>query len=153
MNVYAQKEISITVTYKDLLQYDSVYELFKSLYNFCKMLKFRQQMDYCYCNCVPEKCHLCQFSDFVIHYNIQDSLLYYRNNEQRLLEIVDRFHFYIERIKTEMKRYPVGYDPLEFFKNEYEWKFRNVVMKLDEVIRNDIEIFEESQKEDYNDPQ
>ena len=147
MNVYAKKEISIIITYKNLLQYKCVYELFKSLYNFCKMLKFRQHLDYCYCNCVPEKCHLCKFSDFVIHYNMQDSLLYYRDNEQRLLTIVDSFLFYIERVKTEMKRYPVGYDPLQFFKNEYEWKFRNIVMKLDEVIRNDIEIFEENQKE------
>ena len=147
MNVYAQKEISVIVTYKNLLQYESVYELFKSLYNFCKMLKFRQHMDYCYCNCVTEKCHLCKFSDYVIHCNIQDNLLYYRENEQKLFEIVDSFIFYIERIKTEMQRYPVGYDPLQFFKNEYEWKFRNIVMKLDEVIKNDIEIFEENQKD------
>ena len=147
MNVYAKKEVSITITYKNLLQYNSVYELFKSLYNFCKILKFRQHMDYCYCNCVTEKCHLCKFSDYVIHCNIQDNLLYYRENEQKLFEIVDSFIFYIERIKTEMQRYPVGYDPLQFFKNEYEWKFRNIVMKLDEVIKNDIEIFEEKQKQ------
>ena len=147
MNVYAEKEVSIMITYKNLLQYSSVYELFKSLYNFCKMLKFRQHMDYCYCNCVTEKCHLCKFSDYVIHCNIQDNLLYYRENEQKLFEIVDSFIFYIERIKTEMQRYPVGYDPLQFFKNEYEWKFRNIVMKLDEVIKNDIEIFEENQKD------
>ena len=153
MNVYVEEEISIIVTYKNLLQYESVYELFKSLYNFSKMLKFRQHMDYCYCNCVTEKCHLCKFSDFVIHYNIEHSLIYYREKEERLLEIVDRFHFYIKRIKGEMKRYPIGYDPLEFFKNEYEWKFRNVVMKLDEVIRNDIEIFEENQRKNYNNPQ
>ena len=146
MNVYAEKEVSIMITYKNLLQYSSVYELFKSLYNFCKMLKFRQHMDYCYCNCVTEKCHLCKFSDYVIHCNIQDNLLYYRENEQKLFEIVDSFIFYIERIKTEMQRYPIGYDPLQFFKNEYEWKFRNIVMKLDEVIKNDIEIFEENQK-------
>ena len=147
MNVYAEKEVSIMITYKNLLQYSSVYELFKSLYNFCKMLKFRQHMDYCYCNCVTEKCHLCKFSDYVIHCNIQDNLLYYRENEQKLFEIVDSFIFYIERIKTEMQRYPIGYDPLQFFKNEYEWKFRNIVMKLDEVIKNDIEIFEENQKD------
>ena len=146
MNVYAEKEVSITVTYKNLLQYNSVYELFKSLYNFCKMLKFKQHMDYCYCNCVTEKCHLCKFSDYVIHCNIQDDLLYHREDEKKLFEIVDSFIFYIERIKTEMQRYPVGYDPLQFFKNEYEWKFRNIVMKLDEVIKNDIEIFEENQK-------
>ena len=146
MNVYAEKEVSIIITYKNLLKYNSVYELFKSLYNFCKMLKFRQHMDYCYCNCVTEKCHLCKFSDYVIHCNIQDNLLYYRENEQKLFEIVDSFIFYIERIKTEMQRYPVGYDPLQFFKNEYEWKFRNIVMKLDEVIKNDIEIFEDNQK-------
>ena len=153
MNVYAQKEISVIVTYKNLLQYESVYELFKSLYNFCKMLKFRQHMDYCYCNCVPEKCHLCQFSDFVINSNKQDSLLYYRNNEQKLIEIVESFQFYVERIKTEMIRYPIGYDPLELFKNEYEWKFGNIVMKLDEVIINDIEIFEESRRRNYNNSQ
>ena len=103
-------------------------------------------MDYCYCNCVPEKCHLCLFSDFIIHYNIQDSLLYYRNNEQRLLEMVDTFQFYLDKIKTAMKRYPIGYDVLEFFKNDYEWKYRNIVMKLDEVITYDIEIFEENKK-------
>ena len=147
MNVYAKKEVSITITYKNLLQYNSVYELFKSLYNFCKILKFRQHMDYCYCNCVTEKCHLCKFSDYVIHCNMQDILLHYREDEQKLFEIVDSFIFYIERIKTEMQRYPIGYDPLQFFKNEYEWKFRNIVMKLDEVIKNDIEIFEEKQKQ------
>ena len=144
MNVYAEKEIQVTITYKNLLQYNSVYELFKSLYNFCKMLKFREHIDYCYCNCLPEKCNLCRFSDFVIQYNMQDSLLYYRENEKELLEIVHRFHFYIEKIKTEMKNYPIGYDPLQFFKREYQWKFGNIVMELDEVIKNDISIFHNS---------
>ena len=116
MNVYAEKEITLIVTYKNLLEYDSVYELFKSLYNFCKMLKFRQHLEYCYCNCTPEKCHLCLFSDFIIQYNMQDSLLFYRNNEKELLEIVQIFQFYIDKIKTAMKRYPVGYDVLAFFK-------------------------------------
>ena len=146
MNVYAEKEMTLIVTYKDLLQYNTVDELFKSLYNICKMLKYRQHMDYCYCNCVPEKCHLCLFSNFVIQYNMQDSLLFYRNNEKELLEIVQMFHFYIDKIKTAMKRYPIGYDVLEFFKNEYEWKHKNISMKLDEVITYDIEIFEESKK-------
>ena len=153
MNVYAEKEISLVVTYKNLLQYKSVYELFKSLYNFCKMLKFRQHMQYCYCNCTREKCHLCKFSAFVINHNMQDTLLYYRHNEEKLLELVHTFHFYIERIKTEMKHYPIGYDPLQFFKNEYEWKYKNIIMKLDEVIKNDIKIFEESLRKNYNNPQ
>lgn len=144
MNVYAEKEITLIVTYKNLLEYDSVYELFKSLYNFCKMLKFRQHLEYCYCNCVPEKCGLCLFSDFIIQYNMQDSLLFYRNNEKELLEIVQIFQFYIDRIKTAMKRYPIGYDVLAFFKGEYEWKYKHITMKLDEVITNDIDIFEES---------
>ena len=144
MNVYAEKEITFMVTYKNLLVYDSVYELFKSLYNFCKMLKFRQHLDYCYCNCVPRKCELCLFSDFIIEYNMQDSLLFYRNNEKELLEIVQMFQFYIERIKTAMKRYTIGYDVLAFFKGEYEWKYKHITMKLDEVITNDIDIFEES---------
>ena len=144
MNVYAEKEITFMVTYKNLLVYDSVYELFKSLYNFCKMLKFRQHLEYCYCNCVPRKCELCLFSDFIIEYNMQDSLLFYRNNEKELLEIVQMFQFYIERIKTAMKRYPIGYDVLAFFKGEYEWKYKHITMKLDEVITNDIDIFEES---------
>ena len=146
MNVYAEKEVTLIVTYKNLLEYNSVYELFKSLYNFNKMLKFRQHMDYCYCNCVPEKCHLCLFSDFVIQYNMQDSLLFYRNNEKELIEIVQMFQFYIEKIKTAMKRYPIGYDVLEFFKNKYEWQYKNITMKLDEVITYDIEIFEENKK-------
>ena len=150
MNVYAEKEISVTVTYKNLLIYKSVYELFKSLYNFCKMLKFKTHLDYCYCNCLPENCHLCKFSDYVINHNIQDDLLYYRSNEQKLLEIVEIYNFYIERIKTEMRRYLIGYDPLQFFKNEYVWKFRKVVMQLDEVIKNDIEIFEDNQKKKFN---
>ena len=144
MNVYAEKEISFMVTYKNLLVYDSVYELFKSLYNFCKMLKFKQHLDYCYCNCVPRKCELCLFSDFIIEYNMQDSLLFYRNNEKELLEIVQKFLFYIDKIKAAMKRYPIGYDVLTFFKGEYEWKYKQITMKLDEVITNDINIFEES---------
>ena len=144
MNVYAEKEITLIVTYKNLLDYDSVYELFKSLYNFCKMLKFRQHLDYCYCNCVPGKCGLCLFSDFIIEYNMQDSLLFYRNNEKELLEIVQMFQFYIDRIKTAMRRYSIGYDVLSFFKEEYKWKYKNITMKLDEVITNDINIFNES---------
>ena len=144
MNVYAEKEVTLIVTYKNLLVYDSVYELFKSLYNFCKMLKFRQHLDYCYCNCVPRKCELCLFSDFIIEYNMQDSLLFYRNNEKELLEIVQMFQFYIDRIRAAMKRYPIGYDVLAFFKGEYEWKYQHITMKLDEVITNDIDIFEES---------
>ena len=144
MNVYAEKEISFMVTYKNLLVYDSVYELFKSLYNFCKMLKFRQHLEYCYCNCVPRKCELCLFSDFIIEHNMQNSLLFYRNNEKELLEIVHMFQFYIDRIKAAMKRYPIGYDVLAFFKGEYEWKYKQITMKLDEVITNDINIFKES---------
>ena len=146
MNVYAEKKITLIVTYENLLEYNSVYELFKSLYNFCKMLKFRQHMDYCYCNCMAQKCHLCLFSDFIIQYNMQDSLLYYRTNEKELLEIVQMFQFYIDKIKTAMKRYPIGYDVLAFFKNEYKWQYKNIKMELDEVIRNDIEIFEASKK-------
>ena len=108
------------------------------------MLKFKQHLEYCYCNCTPEKCHLCLFSDFIIQYNIQDGLLFYRNNEKELLEIVQKFLFYIDKIKIAMKRYPIGYDVLAFFKGEYEWKYKNITMKLDEVITNDINIFEES---------
>ena len=108
------------------------------------MLKFKQHLEYCYCNCTPEKCYLCLFSDFIIQYNIQDGLLFYRNNEKELLEIVQKFLFYIDKIKTAMKRYPIGYDVLAFFKGEYEWKYKNITMKLDEVITNDINIFEES---------
>ena len=147
MNVYAEEKITLVVSYENLVKYETVFELFKSLYNFCKMLQAKQHFEYCYCNCVPDKCSLCKFSDFVIYYNIQDSLLYYREKEERLLEIVDRFHFYIKRIKTEIERYPIEYDPLEFFKNEYVWKYKNITMKLDEVIKNDITIFEEKQKE------
>ena len=52
-----------------------------------------------------------------------------------------------------MKHYPIGYDPLQFFKNEYEWKYKNIIMKLDEVIKNDVKIFEESLRKNYNNPQ
>ena len=144
MNVYAEKVVNISVTYKDLCRYENVYDLFKNLYNFCKMLKYRQHMDYCYCNCVPEKCSLCLLSDFAINYNMQESLIYYRNNEEKLLEIVYSFQFYLDKIKTAMKRYPIGYDVLEFFKNKYTWKYGDVVMELDEIIQYDIEIFEEN---------
>ena len=147
MNVYAEEKITLVISYENLVQYETVFDLFKSLYNFCKMLKAKEHFEYCYCNCVPDKCLLCKFSDFVIYYNMQDSLLFYRENEERLLEIVDRFHFYIKSIKTEMKRYPIEDDPLNFFKNEYVWKYKNITIKLDEVIRNDIEIFEEKLKE------
>ena len=75
---------------------------------------------------------------------MQDSLLFYRNNEKELLEIVQMFQFYIDRIKSAMKKYPIGYDVLAFFKSEYEWKYKHITMKLDEVITNDINIFEES---------
>ena len=147
MNVYAEEKITMIVSYENLVQYETVLELFKSLYKFCKMLQARQHLKYCYCNCIPEKCHLCKFSDFVIYYRVQDSLLFYREDEDKLLEIVDKFHFYIKLIKTEMKRYPVEDDPLAFFKNEYVWTYKNIVMKLDEVIKNDIIIFEKKQEE------
>ena len=149
MNVYAEEKIVMVVRYENLLQYDTVFDLFKSLYNFCKMLKSCQHFEYCYCSCLPYRCSLCRFSDFVIDCNIQDKLLSYRENEERLLDMVDKFHFYIKHIKIEIRRYQIDTDPLQFFTKEYLWTFKNVEMKLNEVIKNDIYIFTEQQKENH----
>ena len=147
MNVYAEEKVTLVVSYENLVQYETVFELFKSLYNFCKMLQANQHLEYCYCNSVPHNCWLCKFSDFVIYYNVKDNLLFYRENEERLLEIVNRFHFYIKHITSDKKHYKIEDDPLQFFTNEYVWKYKNVEMKLDEVIKNDIIIFKEKQEE------
>ena len=63
--------------------------------------------------------------------------------------MVDKFHFYIKHIKIEIRRYQIDTDPLQFFTKEYFWTFKNEEMKLNEVIKNDIYIFTEQQKENH----
>lgn len=145
MNVYAKEKTTLVVSYEALVKYETVFELFKSLYNFCKMFQASDHLEYCYCNSIPGECWLCKFADFITYNDVKNDL-FYRENEERLLDIVTRFQFYIKHITTDIKRYKIEDDPLQFFTNEYVWKYKNVKMKLNEVIKNDIIIFKEKQE-------
>lgn len=120
MNVYASEKT-------DFIKFKKVFDLFKTLYNVCKMFNADEQ--------------LCKFSEYV-HYNKMESyLLVNHENEQILLEITYKFWFYIMKIRRDDK------DSLEFFTREYVWRYKNIKMPLNQVIKNDIVLLNEKQNE------
>ena len=78
MNTVEKKSM---VMKEKLLKYQSVRDLFKKLYNLCKMLTADQHYDNCYCNLTINQCWLCNLSDYVRHNDIKDDLLRYRNKK------------------------------------------------------------------------
>lgn len=142
MNIYASDK-------KNFVQYTNVQMLFRELYNVCKIYEAEGHFFYCYCNRKGNQCYLCKFSDF-LHYNKKDKyLLIHRNNENKLLEVVDEFCFYISKIKMDDQ------GALDFFNKEYTLNFKDyrnhiyISMDFDQVIKSSIESIEANSIEKY----
>ena len=132
MNVNIQQRKSYVMREK-LLRYKSVFELFKKLYNLCKMLMVDQHFDYCYCNITNHQCWLCNLSDYVRHLDIQSDLLRYRKQENELIDIAYRFLYYIKRIKRDKLDFEDEEFVLDFFKSKFD-----CATTFNEVIKTDI---------------
>ena len=118
------------------LHYKSVFELFKKLYNLCKMLIHDQHFDNCYCNITKHQCWLCNLADYVRHNDIQSDLLRYRKQENELIDIAYRFLYYIKRIRRDKLDFEDEEYVLNFFKSKFD-----CVTTLDEVIKTDKKKF------------
>ena len=119
-----------------LLRYKSVFELFKKLFNLCKMLVADQHFDNCYCNITKHQCWLCNLSDYVRHSDIKNDVLHYRKQENDLLDIAYRFLYYIKRIKKDKLDFEDEKFVLNFFKRKF-----NSSNSFGEVIKTDIKKF------------
>ena len=135
MNVNIAERKS-SVMREKLLQYKSVFELFKKLFNLCKMLMADQHFDNCYCNITKHQCWLCNLSDYVRHSDIKNDLLRYRKQENDLVDIAYRFLYYIKRIKKDKLDFEDEKFVLNFFKRKF-----NCSTGFDEVIKTDIKKF------------
>ena len=135
MNTNSIEKKSLVMREK-LLKYKSVSDLFKKLYNFCKMLTADQHFDNCYCNLTKHQCWLCHLCDYVRHSNIKTDLLRYRKQENSLIDIAYRFLYYIKRIKKDKLNYDDEKFVLDFFKRKFD-----CTTSFDEVIKADIKDF------------
>ena len=138
MNVHTTEKKTIVIK-TEFVKYNSVLDLFQQLYNINKMFNAEQHLDYCYCNEKKTQCWLCKFSEYVKYNEFGDHLLRFRENEYRLLNVAEKFWFYISKIKRDIEREETDERCLEFF-NE---KFKSVEMVFDDIIKNDIKMFNE----------
>lgn len=134
MNSVQQK----TLIMKDeFLKYETVFGLFKILYNICKMLNADKHFEYCYCNLSKNQCWLCSFAKYVRNNHIKNDLLRYREEEDRLLDIAYKFRFFTVKIQNEMKKLE------DKEQEEFVLDFFNQKFSFEDVIRNDIIKFNE----------
>ena len=125
---------------KDFVKYDSVFDLFKILYNIYKMLNAENHLDYCYCNEKKTQCWLCKFSEYIKYNNLKNHLLCYRENECKMLNLADKFWFYIRKIKKDVEQLNTNeIIALNFFNEQY----KNREMCFEDIIKNDIIKFNE----------
>ena len=103
MNVYVSEK-------KDFIKYENVHQLFKELFNVCKLFDAEGHFYYCYCHRSNGHCDLCKFSKFFYDNRAEKYLLTYRNNEEKLLKVVDNYWIFICKIKKS------DYTALDFFK-------------------------------------
>lgn len=133
MNTVEKKSM---VMKEKLLKYQSVRDLFKKLYNLCKMLTADQHYDNCYCNLTINQCWLCNLSDYVRHNDIKDDLLRYRKQEDCLIDIAYKLLYYVKRIKNCKLDNDDKKFVLNFFKREF-----NCSTSFDKVIKADVKDF------------
>ena len=146
MNVYASEKV-------DFIKYETVFDLFKSMYNVCKMFNADEYIHYCYCNERGSQCFLCKFAKYVSYNEMENYLMIHRENEHKLLDASYKFWFYIMKIRRDGKNSHQYFltklkakdekNPLQFFDREYVWRYKNIKMPLDQVMKNDIIIFNE----------
>ena len=116
------KQKKCYVMREKLLRFKNVFELFKKLYNLCEMLMNDQHFDNCYCNITDHQCWLCNLSDFVRNFRIQNDILRFRKHENELIEIAFKFLHYIKRIKRDRLDFEDQKFVLEFFKLKFDCK-------------------------------
>ena len=136
MSIIEKKSL---VLKEKFLKYESVFDLFKKLYNLSKMLTADQHFDNCYCNVSKNQCWLCNLSDYVRHSDIENDLLRYRKQEDSLVDIAFRLLYYIKRIKNDN----IENDDKKFALNFFKRKF-DCATSFNEVIKSDLKNFKKS---------
>ena len=135
MNVKAVEKKMILIKQTDFVKYESVFDLFKILYHIYKMLNAQNHLDYCYCNEKKTQCWLCKFIEYVKYNDLKNELLRYRENEYRMLNLADKFWFYIRKIKRDVEQLNTNeIIALNFFNEQY----KNGEMSFEDIIKNDI---------------
>ena len=136
MNVYAK-------TKQEFIKYNNARELFKELYNVTMLFKNSDHWYYCYCRNLRAKkikCGLCKFDDCFDNKYKEKFMITYRNDVEKLQEIVDIYWSYVQKIKEQDE------SALDFFCKEYVWTFRDYRQcidsrsELDQIIDSNEEI-------------
>lgn len=133
MSVIEKKSL---VLKEKIFKYESVFDLFKKLYNLTKMLVADQHFDYCYCNISKNQCWLCHLSEYVRHSDIKNDVLRYRKQEDSLVDIAYRLLYYIKRIRKDNIENDDKKITLDFFKQKFD-----SATSFDEVIKSDVKDF------------
>ena len=104
------------------------------------MLNAQNHLDYCYCNQKNPQCWLCKFDEYVKYNDFKNELLRYQENEYRMLNLADKFWFYIRKIKRDVEQLNANeIIALNFFNEQY----KNGEMCFEDIIKNDIIKFNE----------
>ena len=136
MNVYAK-------TKQEFIKYNNARELFKELYNVTMLFKNSDHWYYCYCRNLRAqkiKCGLCKFDDCFDDKYKEKFMITYRNDVEKLQEIVNIYWSYVQKIKEQDE------SALDFFCKEYVWTFRDYRQcidsrsELDQIIDSNEEI-------------
>ena len=140
MNAYA-------TTKEEFIKYSNARELFKELYNVCMLFKNTDHWYYCNCRDLRSqkiKCTLCKFDDSFDDKSKEKFMIKYRNNVEKLQEIVEIYWSFVRKIQHEDK------SALNFFAKECVWTFRDYRQgidsrcELDEIIESNEEIINRS---------
>ena len=133
MNENATEKKTI-LTKVEFVKYETTFDLFKIVYNLCKMVNSGKHFDYCYCNEKKSKCWLCKFGQYIKYNHLENDLLLYREDECKLLNISDKIWFYIRKVKKDVKELTSNY-ALEFFHQKFDCS------NFDDIIKDDISKF------------
>ena len=136
MNVYAK-------TKEECFKFSNAKELFRELYNVCLLFKNTDHYYYCSCKKLRNqtiKCALCKFDDKFDDKLVEKYLITYRDNVEKLQEVVKIYWSFIQLIQKQNN------SSLDFFNKEYVWSCRNYregtisICELDEIIASNEEI-------------
>ena len=136
MNVYSK-------TKEEFIKFNNSKELFKELYNVCLLFKNSDHWYYCNCRSLRSqtiRCELCKFDDIFDDKSKEKYLITYRNDVEKLKQVVDIYWYHIQEIQKQDQT------ALDFFNKEYTWNFRdyknciNISCDLDQIIESNEEI-------------
>ena len=78
---------------------------------------------------------MCKLAEYVKYNDFKNELLRYRENKYRMLNIADKFWFYIRKIKEDVEQLDANEKiALKFFNEQY----KNEKMCFEDIIKNDI---------------